>query len=34
MTCADPKWWLYLWEHENMLYGGTASWQIDCRERR
>lgn len=33
MTPADPLWWLYLWEGENMLNGGTASWQIDCRER-
>jgi hypothetical protein len=34
MIRDDPLWWLYLWEGENMLYGGDACWQIDHRERR
>lgn len=33
MTRSDPMWWLLLWTFENMLYGGDACWQIDCRER-
>lgn len=31
MTRSDSKWWILLWEFENMLYGGDACWQIDHR---